>query len=103
MPEEVWCIILSLAVPAVQVEGQTCLYTEICGRSCVTGQGATYTWCQYACSRCQASGAQRKMWLLRPGWSERPLEVGSCGKAGRYLSISGYSAAQTCPAQFCLF
>lgn len=54
-------MILALEALAVQVEGQTCLYTETCGCSCVTGQVATSTWCQPDHSRCWVS------WEFRGG------------------------------------
>ena len=37
------------------------------------------------------------------GGQNGTVEVGSCGKAGRYMSINGCSTAQTYLAQFCLF
>lgn len=61
------------------------------GCSYVTRPAATHPWCPLGRSRCLVSrefggeGVATEAWCGREG----PAEVGSCGKAGRYVSVGG--------------
>lgn len=74
------------------------MYPDTWGRSYVTRQAAAHTCYQPGRSRCQAS------WELgRRRGREGTAEVGSCGKAGRFVSISGSGAAWAGPAVLFVF